>query len=163
MTAKKPAAAKIDLFKELLPALDRGDKNFYNNLTPEQQKTFSPWLIMRWASSVAGSNAPSRLIMINDFINAKFSSISKEHNELHWKSMAVIASVSTNGSRSKHQFIKPGRKKGKNKIQEKLAELYPDAKNDELELLEQLHSDEEFVDLCKSSGMDDKSIKELLK
>jgi len=161
MSEKKPTA-KIDLFKELLPALNRGDKEFYTNLSPEKQKTFSPWLVMRWASSVVGKQSTGRLIAINKHVNHDFSTIGKEHNELVWKHMAVVASESTGKTQARHQWIPPGRKKGKNAIQEHLSKVYTTAKADELELLEQMHTKAELKDLFKSLGYDDKTIKGIL-
>ena len=40
--------------KDVCLAIDKRNKTFYNNLDAEQQKKFSTWLYMRYASSVDG-------------------------------------------------------------------------------------------------------------
>ena len=43
---------KVDMFKDILPAINRGDKNFYNELPPEMKKSshVNFWMIHRWAT-----------------------------------------------------------------------------------------------------------------
>ena len=45
--------AKIPLVqvKDVMRALDKKDRNFYVNLSVEQKKAFSTWMMMRYASS----------------------------------------------------------------------------------------------------------------
>ena len=47
--AKKTPAIPL---KDVMSALDKKDKNFYNRLTSEQKKAFSAWMMMRYSSSV---------------------------------------------------------------------------------------------------------------
>ena len=62
--AKKP---QIPL-AEVMRAIDKKDRGWYNKLTPEQKKAFSPWMMMRYASSVQGKLAGHYLVMINDLL-----------------------------------------------------------------------------------------------
>ena len=48
---KKGKEYKNDLFKDVIPALDRRDKKFYSKLNEEQQKDISIWTLTRWMSS----------------------------------------------------------------------------------------------------------------
>jgi hypothetical protein len=73
MAKKKPA---IEL-KEVMGALDKRKRDWYDNLTDEKRKAFSPWMMMRYASSVQGRNAAHYLLMVNDLVNKDFSSISR--------------------------------------------------------------------------------------
>ena len=52
--AKKP---QIPL-QEVMKAIDKKDRGWYNRLDAERKKAFSPWMMMRYASSVQGSTAP---------------------------------------------------------------------------------------------------------
>jgi len=153
MTANKVEIPLIPM----LSAADRGDKNFYSNLLPEQKKVFQPWLAMRFLSSVEGRNADHYLLMVNDLVNHEFSSLSK-HPELLWKIMALCGV----GSVQKHPWIAPGKRKGKNKIQAALSKLFPALKSDELELIEKIYTLEEIIILFKDAGYPDIEIKELL-
>lgn len=153
MTEKK---AEIPL-KDMTAAMDRGNKNYYSNLTPEQQKAFSPWLAMRFLSSAEGRFADHYLLMTNDLVNHEFTCLTK-HPELQWKLMTLCGV----GSTVFHPWIPPAKKKGKNKIQDAISKLYPCMKADELELMEKLHTPAEIKTLFKDSGYTDKEIKELL-
>ena len=52
----KEKKAQIPI-QTMLAALDRGDKEFYANLSDELKGVFSAWLTMRWARSVKGPNS----------------------------------------------------------------------------------------------------------
>jgi len=43
----------LDIKRELA-AVDMRDKNFYNNLTDQEKKEFSPYMFMRYGSNVQG-------------------------------------------------------------------------------------------------------------
>jgi len=144
--------------KEMLAAIDCNDLNFYSNLDAEQQKVFSPWLAMRYASSANGRMAEHYLLMVNGFVNVDFSAL-YNHPELQWKILAVIGA----GSKQFHPWIRPGKKKGKNKIQEEFSKLYPAMKHDELELLESIHTKDEIKDLFRDAGYTNKEIKDITK
>lgn len=149
-------AAKLDI-KAVLSAIDRCDKNFYSNLSPDEQKAFVAWTTMRFASSANGDYMEHYLIMVNDIVNHNFSSLSK-HPELQWKLLALCGV----GRNQFHPWIKPGRKKGKNDTQEILSQFYPNAKQDELELLEQITTKDELKQMLADAGHDDKDIKKIV-
>ena len=148
-------ARKLDMFKQVLPAIDTFDKKFYSGLSDDQKKEFSPWIVMRGASSCQ-QNPEHYLIMVNDVVNANFSVLTG-HPELQW----MLLSICGVGTRQFHPFIKPPRKKGKNKIQEELSKIFPKLKADELELMEKIHSDAELVGIFTSAGYPDDAITEI--
>ena len=71
--AKEP---KLPL-KTVLQAIDKKDKQFYNNLSVEQKKSLGLWMMLRYASSVQGKNAPHYIFMVNELFNQDFYSINK--------------------------------------------------------------------------------------
>jgi len=148
-------ASKIPL-KEMLSAMDVGDTKFYSRLDADQKKEFSPWLAMRWASCVKGDFAEHYLLMVNGIVNNDFSALNK-HPELQWQLIAVCGA----GRNQFHQWIKPPKKKAKNKVQAFLALAYPNAKSDELDLLERIHTKQDLKDLAVDMAYTDKEIKEL--
>jgi len=154
--ATKPAPIAI---KDLTKNIDIGNTNYYESLNEEQQKAFSPWLAMRWASSVADKkNAPHYLTMVNDFCNVDFAIISK-HPNLFWKLLAM----SGVGKSQYHQWVPPGKKTKKSKIQEFLAKIHPTYKLADLEMIEKVNTVDELKSLAVSYGLDDKEIKEMFK
>lgn len=59
------AEYKLDLFG-ILGKIDRGDYDFYEKLSPEEKKEFSPLIFMRWMS---GCDDPRQITMLNAFVN----------------------------------------------------------------------------------------------
>jgi hypothetical protein len=155
MAKKAPAIA----LKDIMYAVDKKDKHYYNNLTDEQKKAFSAWMMMRYASSVQGTaQVKSHYIyMVNELVNKHFSDISS-HPELQW----LLLSACGVGSVQYHPYLKPpnGRKK-KNKVGEFISKLYPHYKSDEIDLFMKLNSKDELKQLATDSGYSDKEIKEI--
>lgn len=153
--AKKP---QIPL-AEVMRAIDKKDREWYNNLTAEQKKAFSPWMMMRYASSVQGSQAPDYIWMVNELVNHKFTDVSK-HPELQW----LLMTASGSGKVQHHPYIKPpNSRKKKNKKFEFVSNILPHLKLDEIELFLSMNNDEDLKDLALANGYDDKEVKELFK
>ena len=154
MTAKKAPAIAL---KDVMAAIDKKDRGFYQRLTDEQKKAFSAWMMMRYASSVQGRSSAQYLFMVNELVNKNFSDISK-HPELQW----LLLSACGSGKVEFHPYIKPpNSKKKKDKISEFVYSVYPDLKRDELELFLSLNSKEDLKELAKNNGYDDKTIADI--
>ena len=153
--AKKPQIPLADV----MLAIDRKNRSWYDNLNDEQKKAFSAWMMMRYASSVQGGNAASYLFMVNECVNKNFMDLSK-HPELQW----LLFTLCGSGKKEFHPYIKPptSRKK-KNKVAEWLSEQYPLMKADEINMLMEINDTEDFKSLAREAGMTDKEIKELFK
>lgn len=150
---------KLDLFKEVLPAIDMRNKDYYASLDKEKQKEIAPYVLMRFMSNVKQSNlVDHHLLMVNEIVNREFSSISK-HPELQWKLLCLCGV----GSKQFHPWIAPPKKQARSKVQQALQELKPHYKQDELDLLEEIMSEEDMRELFLSAGYDDKEIEELCK
>lgn len=153
--AKKPQIPLADV----MLAIDRKRRDWYDNLNDEQKKAFSAWMMMRYASSVQGGNAASYLFMVNECVNKNFMDLSK-HPELQWMLFTLCGS----GKKEFHPYIKPptSRKK-KNKVGEWLSEQYPLMKADEITMLQEINDKDDLKALAQENGMTDKEIKELFK
>ena len=153
--AKKPQIPLADV----MLAIDRKNRSWYDKLNDEQKKAFSAWMMMRYASSVQGGNAASYLFMVNECVNKNFMDLSK-HPELQW----LLFTLCGSGKKEYHPYIKPptSRKK-KNKVAEWLSEQYPLMKADEINMLMEINDTEDLKMLATEAGMTDKEIKELFK
>jgi hypothetical protein len=122
---------KIDL-KSMLGAVDRRNKDFYEQLSEEQEKEFSPFMVLRWTSSVKGSKQLQShyLTYANELLNKNFSILYK-HKKLFWQ----LASVIGLGSNQFHPWIGPSKKSKKDELTSKLSALYPGLNQDELNIL----------------------------
>ena len=151
--AKKP---QIPL-QEVMRAIDKKDRQWYVNLTDEQKKAFSAWMMMRYCSSVQGRDAANYIYLTNELVNFQFMEVSK-HPELQW----LLLSACGVGKIQFHPYLKPpNAKKKKNKISEFLYGLYPHSKPEDIELMIKLNSNNELKALAYDYGYDDKTIKDI--
>ena len=126
-------APMLDMFKRVLPALDTRNKALYENLTEEEMKGFSPWLVQRYLSSAESANnaiIEHYLIMTNDIVNVNFSEV--KDPEMTWKLMSMVGI----GKSLKHPYIAPGggKRKKKNAFRSWLREQYPHLDDQELDI-----------------------------
>ena len=151
--AKKP---QIPL-KEIMAAIDKKDRNFYNNLSDEGKKAFSAWMMMRYCSSVQGRDAANYIYMTNELVNYQFSEVSK-HPELQW----LLLSACGVGKIQFHPYLKPpNSRKKKNKIYEFVSNIFPHMKAEDVNNMIDINTKEELVEFAQSHGYDDKTIKDI--
>lgn len=137
---------------------DRKNRGFYDELTPEERKKFSTYLMLRWGSAVqAQSNIQQYYVMsLNENFNKHFFTLSK-HPKLQW---LCATTVSPGIGTFKHQWIAPKKREGgDSKATKFLRELYPHLKDDEIELLRQLNTKDDLKQLAREHGWDDRRIK----
>lgn len=140
-------------------ALDRKDKNFYDSLTDEEKKKFSPYLMLRYSASVDASPDMQAwyLMVTNERVNKHFFEVSTtQHKKLQWL-MCTTVSPGLGGQR--HYWLGTKKSEKDNKAIRFLTELYPTAKPDEIELLAELNSKQDLKDLARELGWDEKRIK----
>ncbi len=148
----------LDMFKRVLPAIDTRSKQFYENLTEEEQKGFSAWLIMRYLSSAESSNSEiieHYLIMTNELVNTNFSEL-KNDPELMWKLMSIVGI----GKSIKHPYVAPGKgkKKKSNAFKAWLHEQYNHLSEQEIDLWFSNITKEQARDMLEQYQIKDKDI-----
>ncbi len=149
---------------QMLYNLDIGKKDWYENLDSEIKKTFSSYVAMRFASSIKASKILQETYIqnVNEFCNKDFSVLQKHSNDslLFWKLLCLCGV----GKKMFHPWIKAPKGKGKKtKRIEFLQSLYPNYKNDEIDLLSNILDKDAIKQLARDSGLDDKEIKLLIK
>ena len=128
---------------------------FYDDLTPEEKKKFSNYLMIRWGSAVEGPRDLQEYYVIatNERLNKHFFDVSK-HPKLQWL-MATTVSPETGAHR--HNWIAPKKKQaGASAKRKALVAMYPHYKDDEIEVMMQIVSDKEIKQYAKDSGEDPK-------
>jgi hypothetical protein len=143
---------------------DRKNRNFLDELTEEEQKKFSPYLMIRWGSSVGGSPDLQAyyLMSVNERLNKHFFDINTtNHKKLQW---LMATTVSPGMGNQYHSWIKPAKKDSKAKpgVINFLKEVYPHYKDDEIELLVEINTEADIKDLARRHGWDEKRIKKEL-
>ena len=133
--------------------LDAKNRDFYDELTPEERKKFSTFLMVRWGSAVDGSREIQEYYVqsTNHYLNKHFFTMHR-HPKLQWL-MATAASPGMGAMR--HNWIAPKKKEvGASAIKKQLRELYPHFKDDEIDLMAELTDKKEIAQLQRAYGND---------
>jgi hypothetical protein len=151
------ATAKLDIKREL-SAVDNRNYSFYENLTDEEKKAFSPFILMRYTSNVQGEEWLQEWFLerTNEFVNKDHWVLSKNHKALLWKLFAATGV----GQTKYHPYLAAGKKAKAAKIEKLLAEIYPTWKIEDIKLLASMMSDKDKEELFDKMGFDKKQRKE---
>ena len=149
---------KLNIANEMAQ-FDNKNRDFFDQLTPEEQKKFSPFLMIRWGATVEGSPDMQAyyLMSVNEKLNKNFFDVSTtQHKKLQW---LMATTVSPGLGKQYHKWLAGKKKEGNSKANKFFRELYPHLKEDEIELLGRLNSKDDLKRLAKEHGWDDKRIK----
>ena len=151
------ATAKLDIKREL-NAVDQKNYNFYDNLTPEEKKAVSPYILMRYTASVQGDRDTQEWFveMTNELVNKNHWDLSKNHKSLLWKLFAATGT----GATAYHPYLAAGKKEKANKIERLLCELYPAMKMTDVKLIASIMDKKDREELFDKMGFDKKQRKE---
>ena len=147
------AQQKLPL-KDILAAIDMGGKSVWDELSEDEQKQVSFWLMNRYVSSVKGNREKQELAVFktNEYYNKNFFNIQK-HKKLLWQLLCISGNTK---NIQYHEWIGHKRKSGDNtKIAKLLRTLYPNKKEDEIELLTKISNKKEIIQLAKDNGIDE--------
>jgi len=144
--------------KDILAAIDMNAKSVWKELTDEERKQVSFWLLNRYVSAVQGSREEQELAVFktNEYYNKHFNTIGvgKEngHQELMWQLLCM------SGAWNKikfHPYIGFKKKGANNNAAIKLLEkIYPNMKNNEVELLAGISTKKELKQLAEDHNID---------
>lgn len=151
---------KLDIGYEMAQ-LDTKNRAFYDELTDEERKKFSTYLMLRWGSAVGGEPILQQYYLqaMNERVNKRFFDLGK-HPKLQW---LLLTTVSPNMGKHRHEWMAFSARKSKNKRADIIAKLYPEYKLDDCELMANSIPDAEFKVMLIELGWNDKEIKEALK
>lgn len=131
---------------------DLKDRDFYDSLTDEERKKFSPYLMIRWGSAVNGSADLQKfyVISVNERLNKHFFAVNR-HPKLQW---LMATTVSPGLGTQTHNWIAPKKKEGSNSARRKfLADVYPNLKSSDIDVLNSIMTDDEFRALERDHGV----------
>ena len=156
---------KIEL-KEKLAAVDQNVRELWDAMDADQQKSLKQefFILNRYVSNVQSSKRDVQehfVLTVNEYFNKNWNLLQK-HPKLLW---LLLCMCSYNGETVFfHQWLGNKKKTGTGGKRLKfLAELYPNRKMDELELMAEMTTDKEIKELAKKYGMDDATIAKKLK
>jgi hypothetical protein len=151
---------KIEL-KEKIAAVDENVRELWDAMDPEQQKSLKNeyFILNRYISNAKTSNVEIQqhfVLTVNEYFNKHWNLLQK-HPKLMWM---LLCMCSWDGqTRFYHEWVGHKKKTGSDSKKVKfLADIYPQKKMDEIELLAKLTTDKELKDLAKLYGMEDSVI-----
>ena len=134
---------------------DRKVRTFYDDLTAEEKKKFSNYLMIRWGSAVEGSRDLQEFYVIacNERFNKHFFNISK-HPKLQW---LLATTVSPDLGTPRHPWIAPKKKEsGLSAKRKALMEIYPHYKDDDIDVMARITTQKEIDAYNRAAGKDKK-------
>ena len=150
---------KVDMFKEILPAIGKKDRSFYNNLPVESKKssTMNFWMIHRWATCPI-KNKEHYILFVNELCNRNYSEIST-HPELQW---LLLSAIGLGNEKYFRQWVGvPNSRIKESKLDKFLLAVYPTISDDELNLLKEMNTEDDLQTLAKEMGYNDQQISDI--
>lgn len=145
---------KLNIANEMRQ-LDRKNRNFYDELTTEEKKKFSTFLMIRWGSCVDGAQELQEYYVqsTNHYLNKHFFDLGK-HPKLQW---LCATAVSPDLGTPRHNWIAPKKRvAGASAKRKQLEKMYPTYKDDEIDVMMQIVTDKEIKQYFKDLGEETK-------
>lgn len=148
----------VDLFKDMIPAVDMGLKELWDAATDDGRKEIKGdfWNLNRYISNVKSSNKELQehfVITVNEFYNKNWADIQK-HPKLVWQTLCLCSHETK--KTYFHEWLPL--KRAKNKKEEFLADLFPNMKRADIETLAIVTTDKEIKQYCEALGWDKKEV-----
>lgn len=147
---------------ETMALLDTKSVFVWDEFTENQKKTVTKdlYILNRWMSAVSGTKpeiAKYFLLMVNEYFNKHWFELSK-HPQLLWMMLCMCSP--TDDKVYRHSWIGL-KKKSVSKIATFLSSVYPELKDDEIEILCKIRTKEQIKQLADDLGMDPSEIKKI--
>ena len=140
--------------KDVLAAVDMNSKSVWKELSNEEKKSVSFWLLNRYVSAVSGDREAQELAVFktNEYYNKHFNDIGvgkdNGHPELMWQ---LLCASGGTGEIVYHPYIGFKKKDGNNNAAIKLlSEIHPNMKMKEIEHLAELSTKKELKTLAEA-------------
>jgi hypothetical protein len=144
--------------KDILAAIDMNAKSVWKELSDEERKQVSFWLLNRYVSAVQGSREKQELAVFktNEYYNKNFNDIGvgKEngHPHLMWQ---LLCTSGATGKIEYHPYIGFKKKDANNNAAIKLlSHVYPNMKMKEVEQLAELSTKKELKQLAEDHDIE---------
>jgi hypothetical protein len=146
---------KLNIANEMRQ-FDRKNRNFYQELTEEERKkVFNIFngSLGQCSRRFSRELQEFYLIATNERLNKHFFTLSK-HPELQW---LCATTVSPDMGTPRHTWIAPKKKEpGASSIRKQLSELYPNMKDDDIEVLASMTTKKDIDEHLKLMGQEKK-------
>jgi hypothetical protein len=145
---------KLNIANEMRQ-LDCKNRDFWDDLTAEEKKKFSNYLMIRWGSAVDGSRELQEYYVqsCNHYLNKHFFDLGR-HPKLQW---LCATAMSPNLGTPRHPWIAPKKKEaGLSGKRRALQEIFPHYKDDEIDVMAEITTQKEIDAYNREAGRDKK-------
>ena len=146
-------AKQIPLNK-ILPAIDRKDREFYDNLDDDEKKAFSAFLMLRYCSTVQGDPELEHYYVAstNHYANKNMFDLAK-HPKLQW---LMLTAASPGLGTMRHTWLKqkPKPKDTTGPVVKQIMQLFPAMKEDDAVTLSKIITKKELKEYIKLYGQE---------
>jgi len=148
----------VDLFKDMIPAVDMGLKELWDAASEDGQKEIKNdlWNLNRYISVVKTSNREIQehfVLTVNEYYNKDWATISN-HPKLQWMTLCMCSHESK--KTFFHEWLPL--KRNSDKKEEVLLELFPTMKAADVQTLAAITTKDEIKQYCENLGWDKKQI-----
>ena len=156
----------IDLFKEMIPALDGGMRELWDAAGEDGQKEIKGdlWNLNRYMSVLDDNTRfppyqkytreekELAVFKTNEYYNKNWAILGNKHPKLQW---LILCQCGNTGKKEFHPWIGFKKKNGDDgKVVNFLKSIYPNMKEDEVELLARISTKKEIKELAQEHGID---------
>lgn len=151
----------VDLFNDMMPAVDMGIKELWDAVTEDGQKEIKGdlWNLNRFISNVKSSKREEQefyVLAVNEYYNKNWAAIQK-HPKLAWQTLCLCSHPSK--KKFYHEYIPL--KKEADKKEKFLADLFPNMKLSDVATMAAITTDKEIKEYAKDLGWDKKQIADI--
>lgn len=152
------AEHKVDIF-ESFRKLNNLELDFWDKLTPEEQKQVSPYVFLMWMQN---SPNDSQVLYLNEFVNQHMFGVLGDKPDVAF----TLLSLSSRGKQQRYPWIKRLSRKDKGakaeNVKEILSEYFDESERNIGYYLDNI-TVEEFLSICSEMGYQDDEQKRLKK
>jgi len=158
---------KLNMF-DALRAMDKKDRDFWDNLNEQEKKDFAPFVMVRWASTVSHPMKEMDewwLKATNLRFNVNLLNLNSEtakHPKLQW---LMATTCSPGMGAMKHEWVGYKKKttKTNNKIKNFFIQQFPTLSDEEIALLMEITTNKEIKQYATDLGYNDNAIKAIFR
>ena len=141
--------------KDILAAIDMNAKSVWDELSDEERKSVSFWLLNRYASSVTGNRDKQELAIFktNEYYNKNFNVLGTRHPKLQWQ---LLCTSGATGKIEFHKWIGFKKKSGSSDANgiKLLSQIFPNMKTLEVEMLAGMYTKKELKALAEEYNIE---------
>ena len=139
--------------KDILAAIDMGAKSIWDEISEEERKQINFWLLNRYVSNVGGSREAQELAVFktNEYYNKNWNVLGAKHPKLQWQ---LLCQAGNTGKIEWHKWQGFKKKTSNNNGIKLLQQVYPNMKQDEVELLAGTSTKKELKQLAEEHGIE---------